>query len=205
MLRSGAQSDILCISVSNGAFGLQLVDIFLVHGAGRTVNDPTIRNLGALLSDSFQPRPLDMGSGAVEPKHWMDTLSVHLGSMGGNDVLIGHSLGASQILKWLAEHKPAQLPKAVFALACPFWGAKDWNADEYRLSPNSAAVLSRIDLISFWQGGDDSTVPPAHLERYRDLVPFAEFSLLPGIRHDFDRASLELVANRVRQIAGAQA
>lgn len=146
-----------------------------------------------------------MEAGASGPEDWIDLLSVELRSVNDNDILIGHSLGASQILKWLAESQHTHWPKALFALACPFWGAKDWDADEYRLIAGSAAVLSRIDLVSFWQGSEDSTVPPAHLERYRDLFPFAEFSLLPGIGHDFDRASLELVASRVRQIAGAQA
>lgn len=179
--------------------------VFLIHGAGRTVHDPIIQTLGKLLSDGFRPRAVPMEAGASDPEDWIDLLSVELRSVNDNDILIGHSLGASQILKWLATSKQTHRPKAVFALACPFWGAKDWDSDEYRLIPGSAAVLARIDLISFWHGGEDSTVPPAHLELYRDFVPFAEFSLLPGIGHDFDRASLELVANRVRQIAGAQA
>lgn len=184
---------------------MSLTNVFLIHGAGRTVHDPIIHTLGELLSDGFRPRAVTMEAGASESEDWIDLLSVELRSMNDNDILIGHSLGASQILKWLADSKQTRRPKSVFALACPFWGAKDWDADQYRLNPGSAAVLSTVDLVSFWQGSEDSTVPPAHLERYRDLFPFAEFRLLPGIGHDFDRASLELVANCVRQIASAQA
>lgn len=184
---------------------MPLPSVFLIHGAGRTVHDPIIQTLGELLSDGFRPRAVTMEAGTSDPKDWIDHLSVELRSVHDNDILIGHSLGASQILKWLAESKQTHRPKAVFALACPFWGTRNWDAGEYRLTPGSAAVLSRIDLVSFWQGSEDSTVPPAHLERYREVFPFAEFSQLPGIGHDFDRASLEHVANRVRQIAGAQA
>lgn len=179
---------------------MSLGDLFLVHGAGRSVDDPVLVTLSSSLADVFRPHAIAMHADGKGAGGWMGALSDCFTAINESTVLLGHSLGASQILKWLAESQLAHLPKAVVALASPYWGTDDWEADEYRIAASSTKAFSQISLL-FWQGDADTVVPPSHLERYRDLFPSAEFHLLSGVGHDFDLVSLASIANRLRQIA----
>lgn len=179
---------------------MPLGDLFLIHGAGRSVDDPLLVTLSSSLADVFRPHAIPMHADGNGAEGWMGILSDRLAPINESTVLLGHSLGASQILKWLTERQPAHLPKAVVALASPYWGTEDWDVEEYQIAAGSTKALSQISLL-FWQGDADTVVPPSHLERYRDLFPSAEFNLLPGVGHDFDRASLGSIASRLRQIA----
>ena len=176
--------------------------LILVHGAGRDPWAPVIQRLAEPLDDALEIVTPDLRSTEdASQAAWMERLSDHIGHVKPNDILVGHSLGASQLLKWLAELQQPSPPKAFFALACPYWGAAEWEADEYILSHDAAEALTQIDLLSFWHGTADSVVPHEHLSYYQRKLLFAEFNSLTGIGHDFDDQSLKAIAHRLRQVA----
>jgi uncharacterized protein len=82
-------------------------------------------------------------------------------------ILVGHSLGGSVLLKYLSEEK-IQLVAGLFLIAAPYWGAKHWQASEYRLQEDFTSNLLKELPISFYYSRDDDVVPlraPRTLQR----------------------------------------
>jgi predicted alpha/beta hydrolase family esterase len=128
--------------------------------------------------------------------NWKSELERHLEYFDDEVILIGHSLGGALLLKYFSE-MPYQKPvAALFVIASPFWGIEsDWYLPEFTLVPSFAARLLSIPKISFYHSKDDEIVPIAHLNHYKQLIPFASFteldhgghlfnSGLPGLSHE---------------------
>jgi pimeloyl-ACP methyl ester carboxylesterase len=65
----------------------------------------------------------DRGYEADEPLAIVNEIA----AIPGEIILVGHSLGASMLLKHLSEHEALRRIRGVFLLATPFWpGDEDW-------------------------------------------------------------------------------
>jgi predicted alpha/beta hydrolase family esterase len=85
-------------------------------------------------------------------------------------ILVGHSLGASVLLKYLSEEKPQAPLIGLFLLAAPYWGAPDWQVDEFTLKDKFVAWLPKDLPIYFYHNRDDEIVPLEHLACYKAKV-----------------------------------
>jgi uncharacterized protein len=103
-------------------------------------------------------------------------------TMEGMVYLVGHSLGGSVLLKYLAEAgmdrvlvpTPASITIAgLFLLAVPFWGTPDWEVDAYALPEGFAARLPPGLPVLLYHCRDDAVVPFAHLALYAQHLPHA--------------------------------
>lgn len=106
---------------------------------------------------------------------WQEQLTKELAGLGGELILVGHSLGASVLLKYLAEEKLGQPVCGLFLLATPYWGAEDWQVDEYTLGDDFAANLTETMPLFFYHSRGDKIVPFSHLGFYQELLPQATF------------------------------
>lgn len=114
-------------------------------------------------------------------------------------LLVGHSFGASTLLKYFARAEPRPAFRGVFLVATPFWDSK---FPEYALTKNDIAKLQDVSPLFFYQSRDDEEVGIDHLSKYRDALPQAVFRELDGRGHEFDQSSfLELVAD-IHRCAG---
>lgn len=104
----------------------------------------------------------------------------------GEVIFVGHSLGASFLLKYLSEEVLAKPPAGVFLIAPPYWGAKDWEVDEYALREDFAEKLSKFQRIFFYHSRDDVWVPFAHLEMYKEKLPQAIIREFDGRGHQLN-------------------
>jgi predicted alpha/beta hydrolase family esterase len=59
----------------------------------------------------------------------------------GDLILVGHSLGASLLLKCLSEHAVPRSIVGLFLIAAPYWGVGGWEAEEFTLQPGVAGRL----------------------------------------------------------------
>jgi hypothetical protein len=152
--------------------------ILFIHGAGDDAWDwsaPMIellnKHLGA--SDHIHvprmPHP-EKPSYAL----WKTALQQELEKLDSDVILIGHSLGASVVLKYLQETKPAPACKALFLLAAPFWGKADWDVEEFTLQKNSPVFNSAPVFI--YHNEDDEDVPFEHHTFYQRLLPAAHIT-----------------------------
>jgi predicted alpha/beta hydrolase family esterase len=130
---------------------------------------------------------------------WREKLARELSEVRGETILVGHSLGGSVILKYLAEDAPELLVAGVFLVAAPCWGAgEDWSAEEYLVSERSAAELSQRSPIFLYHSREDPIVPFSHLEAYAARLPEATIRVLDGSDHAFANGVSELLDVIVR-------
>ena len=84
----------------------------------------------------------------------------------GEIILAGHSLGASMLLKYLAENQVQKKIAGIFLIATPFWsGDEDW-VQGLKLNENFANNLPKNVPIFLYHCRDDKEVPFENLALY---------------------------------------
>ena len=107
-------------------------------------------------------------------------------SLPSNLVLVGHSLGASMLLKYLSETPGPKRVAGVFLLATPFWsGPEDWKQG-FILHPDFAGKLPQNLPVYFYHCEDDEVVPFTQLGLYAQRLPQAIIRPIPHGGHQFN-------------------
>jgi uncharacterized protein len=176
--------------------------VLVIHGAG----EPRRRRgkvyweavLGNSLGPEYRvwaprmPRPKD-------PKYW--TWACRIDEMIGSSrrpVLVGHSFGASVLLKYLAETVRRPALAGLFLVATPFWGP---DFPEFALPPDFGERLRDLSPIYLYHSRDDHEIPFEHVERYRRALPRAIVRALDGSEHEFNQAKFPELAADIRGLA----
>lgn len=173
--------------------------VLLIHGGGA----------GAFAADAALAASLRDGLGAGYAMHypqmpdeeqptyvaWRDRIAQELATMEGVVFLVGHSLGGSVLLKYLAEAgmdrvlvpTPAPITIAgLFLLAVPFWGTPDWEVDEYALPEGFAGRLPPGLPVFLYHCRDDTVVPFTHVALYAQHMPHATIRAIDQGGHQLD-------------------
>lgn len=116
---------------------------------------------------------------------WRERIAEKLATLDHKAVLVGHSLGASVLLKYLAEEKPVKPSAGLFLIAPPYWGAEDWQVSEYKLPEGFASRLPEGLRMFFYHSRDDEWVPFEHLALYTDKLPQATARVFNDRGHQF--------------------
>ncbi|MCQ6563767.1 RBBP9/YdeN family alpha/beta hydrolase [Paenibacillus mendelii] len=140
--------------------------------------------------DVLYPRMPDEEKPVYEA--WRDVIAEDLAGQDGEVIVVGHSLGASFLLKYLSEEEFTTPIAGVFLIASPYWGAEDWEVGEYMLSEDFAWKLSGIQRIFFYHSRDDVWVPFAHLAMYAEKLPKAVLREFDGRGHQFNNDMTEV-------------
>lgn len=132
---------------------------------------------------------------------WKSEILSQLSKMGPDAILVGHSIGASVIIKLLSEASPAI--RGVFLIATPFWYTHDfWKWKEAELPGDAAARVPEAIPLFFYHGREDESVPIAHLEMYARLFPSATFRRFDGLDHqlngDLSAVAEDITSNYLR-------
>lgn len=178
--------------------------VLFVHGAGKGAY-----TADAVLAQSLR-RTLGIGhtlhypqmpdEGTPEYGAWQRQIAQELAALSGSVTLVGHSLGASVLLKYLIEAQPAQPIAGLFLAAAPFWGAEGWEADEYRLPEGFADRLPDELPLFLYHCRDDEVVPFAHLALYAQQLPRAMVRAIDRGGHQL-KGDLSAVAQDIGRIA----
>src|SRR6186713_2261656 len=98
----------------------------------------------------------DLGSDESLPDFgWLKQIGKEISKAKSNVILVGHSLGASMILKYLSENPFNEKIKGIFLVATPFWsGNEDWKQG-LKLKENFAEKLPDQIPIFFYHSKDD--------------------------------------------------
>ncbi len=176
--------------------------VLVIHGAG----EPRRRGgkvyweplLGDALGRGYRvvaprmPRPQN-------PQYWswarrIDEL------IGGTrrPILVGHSFGASVLLKYLAEAVRRPALTGLFLIATPFWGR---DSPEFALPHDFGVRLRDLSPIFLYHSRDDPEIPVENLECYRRVLPHATVRLLDGRGHEFNQTQFPELAADIRAVA----
>ena len=145
--------------------------------------------LQRVASEDAEPRKTD-----YEP--WKAELGNELAKLRGAVTFVGHSLGGSVLLKYLAE-APFRNPIAgMFLVSAPFWGGDpDWQHESFRLPKDFAKRIPHIPRIFLYHSVNDPIVPFAHHRLYAEELPHATIRTLKGSEHTFSRGLPELATD----------
>jgi uncharacterized protein len=123
----------------------------------------------------------------------------HIASIKAELILVGHSLGASMLLKYLSETGTQQYIKGLILLETPFWsGEEDWKQG-LKLAPNFAEKIPDGIPLYFYHSKDDKEVPFDHLQLYARALPQATIRVITSGGHQLND-DLSLVAEDIKAL-----
>jgi hypothetical protein len=131
---------------------------------------------------------------------WNVQLKKELAALEGKVILIGHSLGSSFLLKYLAEEKIEKRIAGIFLMATPYWGGDGWLYEGYErivLPEGFASKLPPGASIFLYHSRDDEIVPFAHLAMYAERIPQATIREFDGRGHQFNNDLSEVASDIV--------
>lgn len=155
-------------------------NVLFIQGAGngayaedRMLADSLRRHIGPGAKVRYPAMPDEDNAPLAQ---WRAQIEQHLASLAGPVALVGHSVGASILLKWLSERDAAPTIAGLFLLANPFWGGAGWRYDGYEeleLAPGFATRLPAGAPVFLYHCRDDDVVPFSHLALYAQAMPQA--------------------------------
>jgi predicted alpha/beta hydrolase family esterase len=115
----------------------------------------------------------------------------------GAIILVGHSLGASLLLKYLSENKINKKICAIFLISTPFWrGTEDWKQG-LKLSKNFPGKLPKQIPIFLYQCRDDEEVQFENVTLYAEKLPQATVREIANGGHQLNN-DLTIVAEDIK-------
>lgn len=130
---------------------------------------------------------------------WSDRIASELAALNDGVILVGHSLGASMLLKFLSEKQVEKTIGALCLIAPPYWGVEDWDVSEYTLHEHFASKLPDGLPLFFYHSRDDEWVPFEHLALYREQLPHATIHTFEDRGHQL-RNDLSGVAQDIQRL-----
>ena len=181
--------------------------VLFIQGAGAGANAED-----ALLADSLRrelgrgfvvryPAMIDEDDADLVP--WSRQIDAEIASLDGDVVVVGHSVGASIVVKHLSESELDPQIVGVFLIATPFWsGDGIWVWEEGKLERSAAERFSERIPVFLYHCEDDEVVPFSHLGPNADYLRNATVHEVPTGGHQFGN-DLALVARDIKALTEA--
>jgi predicted alpha/beta hydrolase family esterase len=177
--------------------------VLFLQGGGEgahVVDERLASNLRQALGPDYQVRyPTVPDEGSPTYAAWKAILERELPAMGEDAILVGHSLGAAMLIRFLVEHQPHRKIAGVFLISTPFVGEGGWPGGEDELPKGFAAKVPEGVPLFFYQGQEDQTVPVAHVDLFAKALPQATVRRLEGRDHQLNE-DLSEVADDIRAL-----
>jgi predicted alpha/beta hydrolase family esterase len=172
--------------------------IFFAHSAGRQDGPgqgsyDLVQSLRKELTDQFDILyPIIKNPEAPSYQNWSAMLAEEFSKLQSPIILVGHSLGGSVLLKYLAENPVNIDVSGLFLVATPHWGS---NVGEFMLPEDFKKKLSHLSPIYLYHGIGDTEVPFRHLDFYRNAFKRAWVRELATDDHIFSNGLPELIVD----------
>lgn len=151
-------------------------EILFLQGGGPgafAVDEKMVASLRSSLGQTYQvnyPRMPDEDSPNYEL--WRRDIEKELTLLQEGVILVGHSVGAYVLLRFLIDQDVDHSFAGIFLIAAPFVGNKGWEL-EGALEKGFATKLPRDTPIFLYHCQDDTVVPFKHLQLYEQEIPQA--------------------------------
>lgn len=141
----------------------------------------------ALGSDWYVDMPQMPNKQNAHYDEWKIWFERHLSILQGEVVLVGHSLGAMFLVKYLSENAVTQRVSALFLLAGPCGTYDDGAGNDcgsFQCAPSKLARLAEtVSYITIMHSKDDPVVPYEHALKYQEALPKAELVTFEDKNH----------------------
>ena len=176
--------------------------VLFIQGAGKGAykeDEKLVASLRQLLGREYEVHyPAMKNEDDADYKTWKRQIEKNLAALDGMVIAVGHSVGASILIKCLAEGDTKKIT-GIFLIATPFWGGDTgWKYEGYdalALPEDHANQLPSNAQIFFYHSRDDQIVPFVHLELYTQKFPQATIRELNGRGHQLHNDLSEVVAD----------
>ena len=181
--------------------------VLFIQGAGERAyneDEKLVASLRHLLGSSYEVRyPVMQNEDDADYETWVRQIKKELATLNDAVIIVGHSVGASILIKFLSEKEIKKTVAGIFLIAAPFWGGENgWTYEGYEtlVLPNKADTKLPNDVpIFLYQSCDDEIVPFAHLALYAKRLPRATVRELEGRGHQLNN-DLSEVANDIEKL-----
>ena len=178
------------------------MQILFIQGGGDggyEVDSELVTSLQKALGEKYVVRyPEIQSDESVSDFGWTRQIGKTISETEDNLILVGHSFGASMILKFLSENSVKKKFKGIFLIATPFWsGNEDWKKGLI-LKENFADKLPKVPIY-FYHCRDDEEVPFSHFSNYKRKLNQATFREIKSGGHQLAN-DLTLVAKDIKSL-----
>ena len=164
--------------------------ILFIQGGGDNgykADESLVRSLQQEIGSNYTIFYPELNSDDSAPDFgWLEQIEKEIAKIKSDVFLVGHSLGASMLLKFLTENPVPKNIQGVFLLATPFWsGTEDWKQG-LKLNEKFEENLPTDIPIFLYHAKDDEEVPFSHFNRYKKKIPKAIFRESKTGGHQFN-------------------
>jgi hypothetical protein len=130
---------------------------------------------------------------------WTQQIEEKMAGSKDDVILVGHSFGASMILKCLSENSGHKKMKGIFLIAPPFWsGNEEWKQG-IKLQKDFADKLANQTPIFFYHCKDDDEVPFSQFNDYKKHLNRATYREMESGGHQLNN-DLSIVAQDIKSL-----
>jgi len=169
------------------------IDRFIYHPMWKELLQD---NLGSEYQVLLPSMPNSTNARYSEWKLWFE----HISSLfSDNCILIGHSLGAIFLAKYLSENLLSVKVKATILIAAPYDDESIEDLTDFKIAKLSTKLTEQAGRLVFFNGIDDPVVSSVDLSKYQNQLPSAEFKILSAPDH-FVRADFSELVNLLKNM-----
>jgi predicted alpha/beta hydrolase family esterase len=176
--------------------------VLFIHGGGENGYEADAALAASLrreLGPDYEVRYPQMPDEPSPDFGWGQKIDEEIAAIEGELFLVGHSLGASMLLKFLSENQVRKRIGGIFLIATPFWtGDEDWKKG-LLLRDRFAAALPKGVPIFLYHSQDDEEADVSHLDIYAAKLPQATVRKVSTGGHQLGN-DLARVARDIRQL-----
>ena len=177
--------------------------VLFIQGAGDdgyTADAKLVASLKTALGNGYEVSyPQLQSDESLTDFGWPRQIGKEINGIEGDVILVGHSLGASLLLKYLSETKIPKKISGIFLTATPYWsGDEDWK-EGLKLQNDFAGKLPGNIPIFLYHSMDDDVVPFEHLSLYAQKLPEATVHEVKKGGHQFNN-DLKFVAKDIKEL-----
>jgi uncharacterized protein len=115
-------------------------------------------------------------------------------------ILVGHSLGAIFLAKYLSEEAFPKRIRATFLVAAPYGDESTEDLGDFKIETISDRFKEQAGEVVFYFGEDDPVIAIGEMHRYQQAIPDAEYNVHPAPDH-FARIAFPEIVERIRSLS----
>lgn len=178
-------------------------DVLFIQGGGEKGYEADAKLAASLrraLGESYNVYYPPMQTNEVELDFgWPGQIGKEVSNTKSPVILVGHSLGASMLLKFLSENEIKIKIAGIFLISTPFWnGDENW-VKGLKLKEDFANNLPGNIPIFLYHARDDQEIPFDHLARYRKKLPSATAREITSGGHQLNN-DLAMIAKDIKSL-----